>query len=252
MVVEQSAASKGVKYVRIYPLQQTPSLTSSLSLVAKPITINVGVGKDQKTFYMHEETATNISDFFAAALRNGWAEKESRIIDLPEEDPAIFYIFARFAYIGKLRLDLEERSSGALRPRQDQSLALVRLAENLQSTAMKDAVCDIFVDLLASYEAGHDYKTSFYRWIYMLTGTRRGLRRLAVDVGIHLFTSQSLDKSVSGDEGDAFLRDLALRLHGMEVKERSMKKSFANVGCKYHDHVAEGKRCYKTMFDEEE
>lgn len=55
-------------------------------------------------FYVHEDVLCSSSDFFNAALSKGWKERRSGRIDLPDNDPEAFTIYARWLYTGRIFL----------------------------------------------------------------------------------------------------------------------------------------------------
>ncbi|QDS71371.1 hypothetical protein FKW77_002595 [Venturia effusa] len=65
-------------------------------------TIEVRVGPTKQSFHLHESSLTRSSDSFKAALRNPMTKAATREIDLPEESPDAFNIYAEWLYGGSL------------------------------------------------------------------------------------------------------------------------------------------------------
>ena len=71
---------------------------------SQQLTVVVGEEADgkAKTFYAGSGVLAEHSEFFAAALRNGWKEKEERLVRLPECTAENFEIFLKFIHTGKI------------------------------------------------------------------------------------------------------------------------------------------------------
>lgn len=65
-------------------------------------TVTLLVGEDEQKMIAHSIHLTQDSEFFAAALKKEWAEGQTRIIKLPEEDTASMAHYLSYLYGGKL------------------------------------------------------------------------------------------------------------------------------------------------------
>ena len=64
--------------------------------------MNVGKDKHQKSFYVQETLLRQHSLFFKKALSRDWKEKVERVVNLPEDESAVFAIYIEFLYSGNL------------------------------------------------------------------------------------------------------------------------------------------------------
>lgn len=218
------------------------------STSTKPITVVVGSGDKEQTFYCHEELVTTHSDFFAAAMRKEWVEGQDRIVRLPEYDPDYFKMFASFLYTGAIHsladgdYDVEE-----LKDWEYQRLALAwTLGNKLICVAFQDAVVDAIINKLMT--EGPQYPLGLYRGVYTMTAGSCGLRRLVVDITVFIWPIGQLAKATVYADCAEFYRDVAARLEGLNDEQRKYNPAFfgEGSGCMYHDHGT--RPCYKAVF----
>ncbi|KAF7544198.1 hypothetical protein G7Z17_g10153 [Cylindrodendrum hubeiense] len=62
-----------------------------------PIPVRVGSLHNMQTFYVHRDVLVK-AQWFRKALCGGFREADEQVIDLPEEDPAIFHFLVAFLY----------------------------------------------------------------------------------------------------------------------------------------------------------
>ena len=80
------------------------------SYLTSPI-VTVAVGRDeaQRTFFLHKDILEQSSGFFKTGLHDYFQSGETKTFDLPEDDPAIFALFAKYIYSKNYDVDdLEE------------------------------------------------------------------------------------------------------------------------------------------------
>ncbi|PSK34143.1 hypothetical protein B9Z65_8469 [Elsinoe australis] len=65
-------------------------------------TVNVIVGKKKKVFRIHKAILTAASPFFRAALSGSWLKSSTMTIELADDRPFIFALFADWAYSGNV------------------------------------------------------------------------------------------------------------------------------------------------------
>jgi hypothetical protein len=65
-------------------------------------TVILLVGKEQQEMLVHTNIISAHSDFFRAALKKEWAEGQTHIIKLPEDDPEIVTRYLDFVYHNRL------------------------------------------------------------------------------------------------------------------------------------------------------
>jgi hypothetical protein len=120
-------------------------------------------------------------------MNGNWAERDERLVKLPEDDPEIFATYINFVYTNTVA------TSGAEDPKTHDALAaelitlshLYVLSEKLCDTAAKNATIE--ATLAAAEEKDTDGKTSIHGWRSIRTmyeGTPKGSpgRRLIVDL----------------------------------------------------------------------
>jgi hypothetical protein len=100
------------------------NIANRLSYFKGPvIEVHVGKGDSIATFMIHKELAMSRSPFFANALRKGspWASATDGVINLQEEDPEMFALYAQLIYhdsiptkknLSKIWSDMEKKAKG--------------------------------------------------------------------------------------------------------------------------------------------
>ncbi|KPM44721.1 hypothetical protein AK830_g1839 [Neonectria ditissima] len=78
-----------------------------------PIPIRVGTLHNMQTFHVHKDILTK-AHWFQKALSGGFKEADEQLIDLPEEDPAIFHFLVAFLY--EERFDPIRAAASVLEP----------------------------------------------------------------------------------------------------------------------------------------
>ncbi|KAF7575259.1 BTB domain containing protein [Pyrenophora tritici-repentis] len=66
------------------------------------VTLRVGKDLEKKDFMVHGSFLTKRSEFFRRALNGSWKEAETRIINLPDDEPEIVALYVNFVYTGQL------------------------------------------------------------------------------------------------------------------------------------------------------
>lgn len=73
--------------------------------------VQIVVGKDKpQTFFIHRDLVAP-SKFFKACIESGMKESESKVITLPEDEPALVEVFIKWAYLKTI--DVEDLRSHA-------------------------------------------------------------------------------------------------------------------------------------------
>ena len=75
------------------------------------------------------------------------------------------------------------------------------------------------------------------------------MRKLLVDIALWDWDTNSLDDIEQANKCHEFYFDFARRYLKTSKAELNGISPFTNRDCTYHEHGAEGKACYKTMFD---
>jgi hypothetical protein len=80
-------------------LARKSSLTKPNRLDGEVVIFLVGTHEPRR-FTVHENIVKASSEFVRLALRGDWAEASSRIIPLPEDEPAVFSVYQHWLYNG--------------------------------------------------------------------------------------------------------------------------------------------------------
>lgn len=204
---------------------------------------------------MHKNLLIKHSDFFNIAVNGRWKEGQDRVVLLEEDDPNAFEMFCAFLYTGQLFImkpddrcsqDATEAGGRYETKELERMVMIWILAEKLMSVSLKDAVVDMLVAFLVD-EA--DYPTEMHVAVYPISSAKSAIRKLLVDIGIWSFGSGAIGE-YGYDAGSAkYLFDMIVAKE--ELKDcihHSQAPWQRGDICRYHEHVAEGKPCYKTMF----
>ncbi len=209
-----------------------------------------------QTFDVHTDLLTKHSDFFKAALHETWKEGQTRQVELQETDPEHFAIFKNFLYSGRIYSSKEDdlakdvidhlgRSPDKEWNRLYHSWVL---GEQLLSTPFKDAVTQAIFDKTA---AGPIYPVLAHLTIYPHSMPACGVRRLLIDIAVWFWRSSSFQKCGTSSVDCEFLRDICIAFGERASTGQAYDKPFLaqnDDGCKYHEHVTEGKPCYLKTF----
>lgn len=215
------------------------------------VKIHVGADHDSKIFSVHENLLTRHSEFFAAALNGEWIEsKKSGTLPLPEHGSESFGIFNTFLYSGRIYSakegDYTESEDGGHTDQEWERLSDAwHLGQKLLATTLRDAVVDALAFKIASTSM---YPVSLTWSVYEVSAASSAMRRLLVDIAVWLWDDNYLEKEQLRSEPLEFVLDLAAAMSKIRAHGRQSVSPLSNPGCRYHDHVAEGKPCYKTMF----
>jgi hypothetical protein len=101
--------------------------------------VNVGKQPQQKSFYVQETLLRQHSLFFKKALYRDWKEKVERVVNLPEDESAVFSVYVEFLYSGNLAVVPEGLDPiDAARLEQLRLCKLYVLAEKLQGMGTRN------------------------------------------------------------------------------------------------------------------
>ena len=134
--------------------------------------MTVGAESKQKTWYLPKSVLTHCSPFFDAALNGNYVEARSKAVDLPEDDPIAFEMWATWLSSGKCKDSFEYSSY---------EKAYVRawiLADKLACPAFKDHVMSQFLEW---FDDDGDLWLDMIKLVYEVSSPGSKLRRLFVD-----------------------------------------------------------------------
>lgn len=218
------------------------------------ITVRVGENEKQRIFDIHENPLSKHSSFFEAALTpERWKEQEDRSVALPEHDVEAFEIWKHFVYSGAVfsqgQDDVsEEYEQGVFDGEYDRLTNCWVLGEMLGSTSFKDAITDALVSKKTSEEM---HPIDLHETIWPASPRHSGMRQLLLDIAVWEWEAPHVEKLSEGDQASSeFYFCLAQAFFVAKGKDllEGMPPYNDEDTCQYHDHVAEGKPCYKTMF----
>jgi hypothetical protein len=217
------------------------------------VTVKVGRVPNQRTFSVHKALLVHHSDYFAAALGQNWQEGQDNVVTLDHDDGNVFKAFFDFLYKGKIYTQ-PGTEDDTIRVGEDHGREWKMLqdlwvfGESRMSTSFKDAAVDAMIaKVLTDGElAGERIVTIYYK-----STTSSAIRRLLIDFEIWArgpgnlvcFTQPTHPSAVE------VLHDIAVALDKIKISGRKGRALYESENtCAYHEHVAEKKACYKTMF----
>ena len=189
-------------------------------------------------------------------MKKPWQKGMQRAIALPEDHPNIFDMFFHFSLTGSIfssrDRDYTEAGPGDYYHTDAEWSRLGNawsLGEKLQATSFKDAVVDAMMAKIIEQQV---WPATLYRTIFPVSSKASAIRKFLVDVAIWHWGDRALVDQANDPNGlskhPEFVPDLALALYTLRHKGRTGTAPFLEESCHYHEHVAEGKPCYKTMF----
>ena len=164
---------------------------------SESIKVTVGTESKQKTWYLPEKVLTRCSPFFDAALKGNFAEASSKAVNLPEDDPDAFKIWATWLSLGKCKGLFEFNSY-------DHAYARAWiLGDKLACPAFQDHVMFQF---LTWFESGVGLWLDTVQVVYDVSPPGSKLRRLFLDWFVWDKLNGSLEHNA--DEVIMFMRQL--------------------------------------------
>lgn len=198
---------------------------------------------DQRTFSIHENVLRSNSPYFDRALRADWEEGRRGEIYLGKFDPDAFEVYARWAYTGRIFVEVDRTFLWK---------NCYVLGRYLCDTDFNDALVDNLVKGMSQKKLY--YPNFVYEVMYKLPGRDSPHRKLAVDVFLLSWRNeQHTDTSWMPDferVGMEFIHDVMAAEQGALRKEKVSRwgrecywLDWKN-DCRYHEHANEG-RCYR-------
>jgi hypothetical protein len=198
---------------------------------------------DQCTFSVHESVLRSNSPYFERALRADWEEGRRGEVHLGNFDPNAFEIYARWAYTGRVLIEIEQTYLWKL---------CYELGQYVCDSDFNDALMDILLDGMTQQK--RYYPNFLYEVMYKMPRKDSPHRRLAVDVFLlGLRSDHHTDSSWMPDftnTGLDFVRDVVMAEKEALRKEESTRRGQEDLwldwknDCRYHEHATGGK-CYK-------
>jgi hypothetical protein len=204
--------------------------------------VQVGNEPGSEDFIVHESFLTSRSGFFRRALNGNWAESDTRIVKLPEDDPHIFALYLNYVFNGQLatmgKTPEEFATLGLLEfykhihHEYEEVSRLYILAEKLQDVATKNAELAATMDISQTESVGGLRALPSPRSIqiiYAATLAGSPARRLVADMWSTLSVYEILSELQTHQMHSDFVEDLA---EAMEENRPLKKGCIGNIACK--------------------
>jgi hypothetical protein len=217
-------------------LARKSSLTKPNRLDGEVVIFLVGTHEPRR-FTVHENIVKAISEFVRLALRGDWAEASSRIIPLPEDEPAVFSVYQHWLYNGLIHTSRQGTNTSA---ESDEEYELLLeayiLGEKILDIAFKNSVMGALVEKVGQVEGKFNKRLTSL--VFDNTPSASPLRRLWLVVYYHVGNVDWLRPSSSG--GDTMSRWFLIEFGRFQMANRDLDRCSARltmpVGCTYHEH----------------
>lgn len=195
------------------------------------------------TYHVPEEFLVEKSQFFQAACRNEWKEAKSRLVKLPDVDPAIFNYYLLWVYRGRLPVRNEwdvycdgwEDDAIAV---QSDLVKLWILADRLADVRLRNAIMDEMVTATSIFEFPGFvlFRPEMTVLAWPETTAGRPLRRLILDYYVFYVYASDVEQDVDKHHPE-FVKELMLASLRM-VDERCEDWLYPKEKdrCHYHEH----------------
>jgi hypothetical protein len=215
------------------------------------------VGPDEDTVFVHQAILSDSSLYFKNALKPEWNKDlhEDQVV-LSGADTAIFRIYVNWLYTGHFNISNGADDRCSATPANPKTIdhewtrwrQCYELANFLQDSDCKDALIDMAIEKMTSDE---EYLEELPSLIYSTTHSQSPLRKLPVDIAVHVWTSHTIGAADKVDYPAEFLADVVKEMGRMLrfncVSEKAVRIFFGSIHtCKYHEHTLTDSPCYKT------
>lgn len=136
--------------------------------------VQVKVGPGKKLFKLHKKILCNVAPYFEAAFEGGFVEVTEQVLELPDEDAAMFRHFELWVYTGDVLATGESDADISW----DSLVGLYIFGEIRGIPNLQNAAIDALIDKQSSQNA---IPTRFLPRVYDSTPEDSSLRRLFVD-----------------------------------------------------------------------
>lgn len=224
---------------------------------SETVTVSVGLENKKRTFIIHKGLLTSHSEFFKTALKVEWVEGQKRIVSLPVDDPEAFDIFYNFLYTGQIFSckdgdfkEVKEAKDNLNVSHIDSEWARLPncwiLGQKLLSTSFQDATTDA---IIAKVVGDRMPAVDLHEIIYPKSSPTSAVRKVLVDMAVWNWPTGTMSRRRWNGEWAQFFFDVAVAKDRFVTdKDQGRGPLYAEDTCGYHEHKAEGKPCYKTMF----
>lgn len=208
--------------------------------------VDVGSYEERQTFDVHEDLLKAHSRFFCAALNKEWKEGQERKVSLPEDDPEHFELSYHFLYTGRIYSKSAEQDPHGVAAEEVLLAYLWTLGDKLNSSSFMDAILDT---MISGMESDKSCPMTLHEIIYPDSARASCMKRFLVDVAAWEWSENAVAEAAQDkDTPREFFRDFASALHKFAKSGRQGVAPYKGSTCCYHEHVVQGKPCYRTMF----
>ena len=134
------------------------------------------MGADKKAFDVHRNISCNSAPYFQAALKGGFLESETQILDLPEDDPRVFGYLLIWLYTGQIIPGLQADDDG--NSAQEVLIGLYIFGE---ARGIQKLLNNIIDELIDHIEHAHLISDNLLPSVYNETPLGSPLRRVYAD-----------------------------------------------------------------------
>ena len=136
--------------------------------------VNIFVGPKRVKFIIHEHLLRDVSTYFTAAMQPRWKEGQVKTLNLQEDDPDFFDVFAQWLY--QHHGDLPRSSSLLCSQSARQLVGIYLMADKFQVLDLKKHVIDTFVQSTKSSTPKVPSPSDLER-VYYSTSPKSGIRK---------------------------------------------------------------------------
>lgn len=178
----------------------------------------MGSGESLREFAVHEDFLSKGSDFFRRALGEHWEESKTRIIAMPEDDPAAFELYMHRIYTSKFpTYNVGGDDEAVENQRILDTAKLYVFADKIQDSAVKDMAWTRFHDLLKYQDVEKTPSKASAWFIYNNTAVGSKMRQILVHSWLR---TRGYDLSDHMDElPGEFVRDLVRMLWNPRLRK---------------------------------
>ncbi|KAK5701902.1 hypothetical protein LTR97_004720 [Elasticomyces elasticus] len=196
--------------------------------------LRILVGPSKQEFMVHKDVITRRSSFFQAAASQRWSGSGSgKVIELSDDDPAVFSAYLECLYTGVVHVDDQLCSDGFL------ALKLYMLADKLGDLKSMNCIIDSIIKWSDRHRELPDTPSATY--VVANTMEISPLRRLMVDFHVQESAKDALDDVIAKSPllCGAILKEFGrLKAGNLDLKVRKVFNQACNKRpkCYYHQH----------------
>lgn len=223
------ASMQLLHYVHIW----NKSLISSNRLDGEVVVFLVGT-KEPKKYTVHEDLVKPSSEFVRLALRGDWQEASTRVIPLPDDEPAVFSVYLHWLYNGLLHTSRQGLMTWSESDAEYEMLVKAYiLGEKIIDVTFKNSVIDAILEKVAK----NTFNKRLTSLVFDNTPSGSALRRLWMDVYYYAGAAEWLEPTLAGDTISAeFMIEFSRYQMQKRTSPSSSDKLDLSLGCTYHEH----------------